>query len=137
EWAKRVIKLAERYTNRIGNTGPEGMRLTRVDDELYTRFRGDFPTFNVKIISQDELTGAGFAEKWQTLHADFADKLPAVYAHHLMRRVATREYADDNTMMVTAAQFYAIEIARNREGANQGFYDALKDQVNSKAAAKS
>lgn len=36
----------------------------------------------------------------------------------LLRSDSAKDYSEDNTILVTRIQFYAIEIARNREGIN-------------------
>lgn len=37
----------------------------------------------------------------------------------LLRIDHTKDYTEENTMFVTRMQFYAVEIARNREGLNK------------------
>jgi hypothetical protein len=36
----------------------------------------------------------------------------------LLRADASKEYSEDNSILVTRIQFYAIELARNKEGVN-------------------
>ena len=44
----------------------------------------------------------------------------------LLRLDAGADYSEANTIIVTKVQFYAIELARNREGANDGIRGAFK-----------
>ncbi len=41
----------------------------------------------------------------------------------LIRRDAHKLYAEDNTVLVTRAQFVALEVARNRAGVNNHVYE--------------
>ena len=45
----------------------------------------------------------------------------------LLRLDCTGDYSEANTILVTRAQFVAIEIARNREGLNDGLNEKFKD----------
>ena len=45
----------------------------------------------------------------------------------LLRLDCTSDYSEANTILVTRAQFVAIEIARNREGLNDGLNEKFKD----------
>lgn len=47
----------------------------------------------------------------------------------LLRSDAAKDYAEENTILVTRIQFYAIEIARNREGVNDILRIKFKDNV--------
>lgn len=42
----------------------------------------------------------------------------------LLRLDSRKEYDEDNTTIVPRVQFFAIEIARNREGENEGWIKA-------------
>lgn len=46
----------------------------------------------------------------------------------LLRLSAGEEYSEANTILVTRVQFLAIEIARNREGANDAVYQRSNKQ---------
>ena len=50
----------------------------------------------------------------------------------LMRLDSSDEYSQNNTVVVPRVQFYAIELARNREGHNDSLKDKFKPQPRSK-----
>jgi len=41
-----------------------------------------------------------------------------------MRLLSKEDLGPENSFIVTRVQFYAVEIARNKEGANQDFHQA-------------
>ncbi|NXR56816.1 PBDC1 protein, partial [Hippolais icterina] len=44
----------------------------------------------------------------------------------LLRLDSRREYSEENTIFATRIQFFAIEIARNREGCNDHVYNSSR-----------
>jgi hypothetical protein len=97
------------------------LRLTKLDDELYTSFRTHFPTLNVHACQElDDFKSPQAKERWRAYIAGFEGRLADFNFGTLLRVRAAEEYGGDNAFFVTRVQFYAVELARNREGANAG-----------------
>lgn len=93
--------------------------MTKMDDLVYNAFRHTFPDLNVKTIIEDELKTTEAKEKWRPFLMVFEGKIPDWNMASLLRIDASKDASEENTMIVPRCQFMVIEIARNREGANQ------------------
>merc|ERR1712113_496520 len=88
------------------------------DDEIYTAFRKEFPDMKVGLLDEmKDLKSDGMKKRWREFceaHKDVEDYSFAT----LLRLDSAGEYEEENSVIVTKIQFYAIELARNREGHN-------------------
>lgn len=94
------------------------LRLTPHDDLIYTHFRQDFPDLDVSYINESEIKNNTNKAKWRAFCEKFKTIVEDYSFGTLMRADAKGDYSEQNTMLVPRVQFYAIEIARNREGLN-------------------
>lgn len=95
------------------------MKLTPYDNLIYSAFREDFPDMKVdKIDEEKDLKSFEAKAKWRKFIEKF-DKLEDFNFGTLLRADASKELFD-NSILVVRIQFLAIEIARNREGCNDG-----------------
>lgn len=99
---------------------PRYLKLTPLDDHIYKSFRDEFPTLDVRVMLESELKSATGKEKWRPYCERFKHCLDDYSFGTLLRIDADKEYTEENTMLVIRVQFYAIELARNREGINGG-----------------
>lgn len=81
-------------------------------------FRQDFPEVKLEYIDEDELKSTSGKAKWRPFCEKFKNVVEDYSFGTLMRANAKEGYTDKNVILVTRIQFYAIEIARNREGVN-------------------
>lgn len=65
---------------------------------------------------------------WRPFCEQFKDEVEDYSFGTLLRLDCTVEFSDKNTTLVPRIQFYAIEIARNREGSN----DAVREMFRKK-----
>lgn len=56
--------------------------------------------------------------KWRPFCEQFKDIIEDYSMGTLLRADCTDEYSEQNSILATRIQFYAIELARNREGLN-------------------
>lgn len=103
------------------------MKLTPFDDQIYQTFREDFPNFNVGKVNENELKNPSAKHKWRTFIEKF-NKLEDYSYGTLMRADASQDFGPDNSVLVVRIQFWAIEIARNREGFNDKIRYKYKPQ---------
>lgn len=72
---------------------------------------------NIQCIDENEIKSAEGKAKWRSFIEKF-NKLDDFSYGSLIRSDASREFGPDNSILVIRIQFWAIEIARNREGLN-------------------
>uniref|UniRef100_UPI00358EDCD0 protein PBDC1 isoform X2 n=1 Tax=Myxine glutinosa TaxID=7769 RepID=UPI00358EDCD0 len=117
----------------ISSAEPEFLHLTEQDDGIYNEFRRSFPTMMIAILNPEDLKSETSKEKWRAFCLLFDGKVAEFNFGTLLRLNATGEYSDENTIFATRIQFYAVEIARNREGCNTTLWakttEASKDGV--------
>jgi hypothetical protein len=96
---------------------PKYLNLTQYDDIIYSTFRQDFPKFDVKHLNEMGMKSDDSKMKWRTFIEKF-NKLDDFSYGTLIRVDSDSDFNSDNSMLVIRLQFWAIEIARNREGYN-------------------
>ncbi|XP_018578387.1 protein PBDC1 [Anoplophora glabripennis] len=117
-WAIKAFEHAEIYFNILCSVDPKHLKLTPMDDTIYKIFREEFPTLDVKIINENELKSTKEKAKWRPFCERFKTLIEDYSFGTLLRSHAEDDYKEENSILVTRIQFYAIEIARNREGTN-------------------
>lgn len=98
---------------------------------IYKTFREEFPDLDVRILNENELKSNNSKAKWRPFCERFKDCVEDYSYGTLLRADASKGYDEDNSILVTRIQFYAIELARNYEGVNDGIRKKFA-QVNHK-----
>lgn len=119
-WAIKAFLHAETYFKLISTTNPNTLKLTKIDDLLYTEFRGIWPNLDLKNLSENSLKTEDAKTKWRDFIKKYQDDVNDFNFGTLVRNASNRDYDQDNCFFVTRFEFLCIEIARNREGLNQG-----------------
>ncbi|XP_063787895.1 protein PBDC1 [Pseudophryne corroboree] len=117
-WAMKAYQHAEVYFNLISSVDPHLLKLTRSDDLIYTAFRGKFPQLRIDVLDPEDLKSPAAKEEWRPFCMQFESQVEDFNYGTLLRLDSSKEYSEENTIFSTRIQFYAIEIARNREGYN-------------------
>ncbi|XP_049872621.1 protein PBDC1 [Pectinophora gossypiella] len=117
-WAAKAMEHSDIYFNVLCSVDTRWLRLTPHDDLIYTHFRQDFPDLNVSYIKEHEIKNNINKAKWRVFCEKFKNIVEDYSFGTLMRADTKGDYSEENTMLVPRVQFYAIEIARNREGLN-------------------
>ncbi|XP_062577164.1 protein PBDC1-like [Saccostrea cucullata] len=55
KWAMKSYHHAETYFNLISSVDPTVLKLTQIDDEIYTEFRKEFPDLKIDVIQEQDL----------------------------------------------------------------------------------
>uniref|UniRef100_A0A4W5QN59 Polysaccharide biosynthesis domain containing 1 n=1 Tax=Hucho hucho TaxID=62062 RepID=A0A4W5QN59_9TELE len=63
-WAMKAYNHADIYFNLISSVDPSNLKLTKVDDRIYTSFKESFSDLNIKNLDPDMLKTAEAKEKW-------------------------------------------------------------------------
>ncbi|XP_053573927.1 protein PBDC1 [Bombina bombina] len=121
-WAMKAYQHAEVYFNLISSVDPRLLKLTRLDDVIYTTFREQFPELQIDVLDPDDLKSSAAKEKWRPFCMQFEKEVEDFNYGTLLRLDSTKDYTEENTIFSTRIQFFAIEIARNREGFNDAVF---------------
>ncbi|CAL1537669.1 unnamed protein product [Lymnaea stagnalis] len=118
QWAMKAMDHATVHYNLITSVDASCLRLTKVDDKIYTKFREEFPDLNVAKLTESDLKTPEAKEKWRTFCESFKGEIEDYNMGTLLRLNCEDDYNPDSTIFSVRTQFLAIEIARNREGHN-------------------
>ena len=126
-WAMKAYEHAEVYFNILCSVDPSQIpRLSPCDEEIYTAFRKEFPDMKVEVLDEmEDLKSDAMKKRWRNFceaHKHVEDYSFAT----LIRLDSSGEYEEQNSVIVTKIQFYAIELARNREGHNSSIRHKFK-----------
>ncbi|KAM4677819.1 protein PBDC1 [Discoglossus pictus] len=125
-WAMKAYQHAEVYFNLISSVDPGILKLTRTDDAIYSTFREHFPQLRIDLLDPEELKSPAAKEKWRPFCMQFENQVEDFNYGTLLRLDCSKDYTEENTIFSTRIQFYAIEIARNREGFNDVIFRKRK-----------
>ncbi|KAK0168735.1 hypothetical protein PV327_002506 [Microctonus hyperodae] len=131
-WAMKAFEHAEIYFNILCSVDPKLLKLTPHDEQIYKTFREVFPDLRVDIINEDEMKSPEGKNKWRPFCEQFKDIVEDYSKGTLLRTDCTGEYCEKNTILTPRIQFYAVELARNREG----FNDCIRDKFKPKKLTK-
>ncbi|XP_016363719.1 protein PBDC1-like isoform X1 [Sinocyclocheilus rhinocerous] len=123
-WAMKAYNHAEVYYNLISSVDPKLLKLTKSDEQIYTKFREAFPDLSIEVLDPELLKSADAKEKWRPFCNQFEGVVEDFNYGTLLRLDCQKDYTEVNTIFATRIQFYAIEIARNREGYNDSVHKA-------------
>ncbi|VEN54812.1 unnamed protein product [Callosobruchus maculatus] len=130
-WAIKAYEHAEIHFNLLCSVDPQSLKLTPLDDLIYKVFREEFPDLKIDILREDDLKNPKAKEKWRPFCEQFKDIIEDYSFGTLLRIDASEDYSDKNSILVTRIQFFAIEIARNREGINNILRNKFKSSTKS------
>lgn len=121
-WAMKAFNHAEIYFNLISSVDPKFLKLTKQDDQIYSSFRETFKDLDVKLLKTDDLKSDKAKEVWRPFCNQFENIVEDFNYGTLLRLDCTKDYTEENTIFATRVQFFAVEIARNREGHNDAVF---------------
>ncbi|KAM3600327.1 uncharacterized protein V6R79_021550 [Siganus canaliculatus] len=121
-WAMKAYNHAEVYFNLISSVDPKFLKLTKLDDRIYAAFRDSFKDLDVKLLKPDDLKSAEAKEAWRPFCNQFEGQIEDFNYGTLLRLDSGQDYTEENTIFATRIQFFAVEIARNREGCNDAVF---------------
>ncbi|KAM4720572.1 protein PBDC1 [Anableps anableps] len=117
-WAMKAYNHAEVYFNLISSVDPKFLKLTKVDDQIYSSFRETFKELDVKQLKEEDLKSDEAKQRWRPFCNQFEGIVEDFNYGTLLRLDCEKDYSEENTTFATRVQFFAVEIARNREGFN-------------------
>ena len=122
QFAVVAVEQAETYWNLITKVAGSKLRLTKYDDEIYEKFQEHFPEYKdlakLAKFQEEELKTKEAKERWRKFIKLFEEKVDDFNFGTLLRTDASAEYGQFTTCFVVRLQFYAFEIARNKNKLN-------------------
>ncbi|KAI7865517.1 putative polysaccharide biosynthesis protein [Spinellus fusiger] len=118
QWAVKAMHHAETYFKLISKIDTTHFRLTKIDDEIYKDFLDTFPHINISHLEEKDFKTAESKEKWRNWINKYEKRVNEFNFGCLIRVDPSQDYTEENTMFGVRMQFYAIEIARNKQGLN-------------------
>ncbi|KAM4644762.1 protein PBDC1 isoform 6-T6 [Amazona ochrocephala] len=116
-WAMKAHQHAEIYFN------------------IYSDFRATFRDLRVDVLDPEELKSEPAKEKWRPFCLRFQGLVEDFNYGTLLRLDCRGGYTEDNSIFATRIQFFAIEIARNREGCNSAVYSRARQPAAQEATS--
>lgn len=117
-WAIKAVEHMEVYFNLISAVDAKILKLTPHDEDIYNTFREHFPNLDVKRLVESDIKSEESKKEWREFCMKFENVVEDFNFATLLRLDCEQDYAEENTTLVPRVQFYAVEIARNREGLN-------------------
>jgi len=119
-----VVQHMSTYWAILEKVRGSSLRLTKMDDDIYEHLKKDFPEFDpAATIDEDEMKSKAGKERWRNFMMTYEKKIDDYNFGTMLRSNPKWEYGQDETIFVPRMQFYAIEIARNKNGLNDWIYE--------------
>lgn len=103
-----------------------------MDDDIYNDLMTQFPEYKDKAklakLDEDEMKSVEGKVRWRNFIMGYEKSLTDYNFGTLLRANARELYTQENSILVTRAQFVAIEVARNRDGVNDYIYQEAQKQ---------
>ncbi|KAI4620591.1 uncharacterized protein J4E88_002006 [Alternaria novae-zelandiae] len=124
QFAVKVVQHMETYWKILEKVPGSKLRLTKIDDEIYEHLKTEFPEFDASAtLNEDEMKSKEGKERWRKFISEYEKKVEDYNFGTMLRASPKMEYSQEGTIFAVRMQFYAIEIARNREGLNDWIYE--------------
>ncbi|TPX15294.1 uncharacterized protein E0L32_004571 [Thyridium curvatum] len=134
QFAVKAVQHMETYWKILERVKGSELRLTKLDDEIYEHLKKDFPEFDpAETIDEDKMKSAEGKKRWRDFMMTYEKTVDDYNFGTMLRTGPKFEYGYDETIFVPRMQFYAVEIARNRNGLNDWIYEKAQAE---KAAKK-
>ncbi|TQS31938.1 hypothetical protein Golomagni_07765 [Golovinomyces magnicellulatus] len=127
QFAVKVVQHLHTYWSILERVPGSSLRLTKLDDEIYEHLKTEFPDFDpAATLNEDDMKSKAGKERWRKFMMTYEGKVDDYNFGTMLRSSAKSEYDEDTTIFVPRMQFYAIEIARNKNGLNDWISEKKK-----------
>ncbi|XP_011827142.1 PREDICTED: protein PBDC1 isoform X2 [Mandrillus leucophaeus] len=99
-WAMRAMQHAEVYYKLISSVDPQFLKLTKVDDQIYSEFRKNFEALRIDVLDPEELKSELAKEKWRPFCLKFNGIVEDFNYGTLLRLDCSQGYTEENTIFV-------------------------------------
>lgn len=92
------------------------LRLTRMDDDIYTHLKETFPEFNpAAVIDEDDMKSKAGKQRWRDFLMSYEKKIEDYNFGTMVRNSASVEYEQDTTIF---GAYSSIRYTKNTSGAH-------------------
>ncbi|KAL8974830.1 MAG: hypothetical protein Q9197_000944 [Variospora fuerteventurae] len=124
QFAVKAVQHMATYWSILEKMKGSQLRLTKIDDEILEHFQKAFPEFDAsETIDEDKMKSKEGKERWREFMMAYEKKIHDYNFGTMLRANPRFEYGEKETIFAMRMQFYAIEIARNRQGLNDWVYE--------------
>ncbi|KAK0725225.1 polysaccharide biosynthesis-domain-containing protein [Lasiosphaeris hirsuta] len=129
QFAVKAVQHMATYWSILEKMKGSVLRLTKIDDEIYEHLTRDFSDFDpAATIDEDEMKSKVGKERWRKFMMTYEKKVADYNFGTILRISPKSEYGQDTTIFVPRMQFYAVEIARNRNGLNDWIFEQAQKE---------
>ncbi|KAF3816157.1 hypothetical protein GH733_014746, partial [Mirounga leonina] len=97
-WAMKAMQHAEVYYKLISSVDPQLLKLTKVDDQIYSEFRENFEKLRIDVLDPEELKSESAKEKWRPFCLKFDGIVEDFNYGTLLRLDCSQGYTEENTI---------------------------------------
>ncbi|KAK9770173.1 hypothetical protein SCAR479_13138 [Seiridium cardinale] len=134
QFAVKVVQHMEIYWSILEKVKGSTIRLTKLDDEIYEHLQTAFPEFDpAKAVDEDEMKSPEGKKRWREFMMKYEKTVDDYNFGTMVRANPKTEYTQEGTIFVPRMQFYAIEIARNRNGINDWIWEEKQKEKTEKS----
>ncbi|KAL8919835.1 MAG: hypothetical protein Q9208_006568 [Pyrenodesmia sp. 3 TL-2023] len=124
QFAVKAVQHMATYWSILEKMKGSQLRLTKIDDEILEHFQKAFPELDVKeTIDEEKMKSKEGKERWREFMTAYEKKIDDYNFGTMLRANPNFEYGEKETIFAMRMQFYAIEIARNRQGLNDWVFE--------------
>ncbi|KAK4693015.1 hypothetical protein P7C71_g4302, partial [Lecanoromycetidae sp. Uapishka_2] len=124
QFAVKAVQHMTTYWSILEKMKGSRLRLTKMDDEIYEHFKKEFPEFDpAATIDEDKMKSKEGKEQWRKFMMTYEKTVEDYNFGTMLRSNPKFEYTEAETIFAMRMQFYAVEIARNRQGLNDWIYE--------------
>ncbi|KAK3940010.1 polysaccharide biosynthesis-domain-containing protein [Diplogelasinospora grovesii] len=136
QFAVKCVQHMETYWKILERVKGSTLRLTKIDDEIYEHLKADFPEFDpAETIDEDAMKSKEGKDRWRKFMMTYEKKVDDYNFGTILRKNAKEENTEHGTIFVPRMQFYAVEIARNRNGLNDWIYEKAQQERAARSSA--
>ncbi|CAD7690603.1 unnamed protein product [Nyctereutes procyonoides] len=97
-WAMKAMQHAEVYYKLISSVDPQFLKLTTVDDQIYSEFQKTFEKLRMDVSDPEELKSESTKEKWRPFCLKFDGVVEDFNCGTLLRLDCYQGYTEENTI---------------------------------------
>uniref|UniRef100_A0A3Q1HNW8 Polysaccharide biosynthesis domain containing 1 n=1 Tax=Acanthochromis polyacanthus TaxID=80966 RepID=A0A3Q1HNW8_9TELE len=94
----KTFKLDPVLFQLISSVDPKFLKLTKLDDKIYSTFRESFKDLDVKVLTHDQLKSDTAKERWRPFCNQFEGLVEDFNFGTLLRLDCEKDYVEDNTV---------------------------------------
>ncbi|KAJ7291455.1 hypothetical protein C8J57DRAFT_216474 [Mycena rebaudengoi] len=118
QFAVKAVEQAQTYWNLLEKVHPKGLRLTKLDDEIFEHTLATFPELvkdehaGLTKLDEDWMKSESGKERWRVFIESYKNKkeIKDYNFGSLIRTDARQEYGETNTIFVTRIQVRIFKI---------------------------